>query len=316
MEKLLELKNVNLNYIGGYTGLVDISLVLEKGKGLVVTGFSNSGKSNLARTIAGLERASSGEIIYKGVPITSIPLKERNISLLFNDSSLFDNKSIYENIAYPMQLREYKEETIKEKIDNLASMLNIDKYLNENIKKVSDKVKSLVLLARMFGVERDLYLIDEPFKNFSNEEKKKLYPILKDLLKGKSYIYFTRSLEEGLEFQDKCLVIDHFKLVDEIDYYSQPNHIASSLLQGASEVYATLRKIGEEYCLDILEEDIIDEDRERFIKDTNYMVCRPPISDIYIDKKILAVRNSDNQIDIYNYFDLASMYNIAKINKE
>ena len=98
---LLDVKHIRVNYIGGYKGLDDVSLVLKEGERLIVYGLDGCGKTTLLRTLAGLEEYD-GEIMYDGANIDGISLKDRNIGFTFDKKSLNKNKTVYQILSYPM----------------------------------------------------------------------------------------------------------------------------------------------------------------------------------------------------------------------
>ncbi len=298
---LMSLNNVNMSYLGGYMGLDDISFDMEESKPCVFVGARGAGKTNLARTICGLEKLSSGTMTWKGKDMTKISLQDRNFGMTFPIDSLQKNKTLKENIAYPLVLRGLDKQEIDSRTVDIAKTLGIESCLDTIAKKATQKILQLTILARLLVVDRQLYVLDDPLKEFDPTEKHELVAKILSKLEGENYIWLTSDCQEGKLVSDDIYVLSHCKIVDKISAStSSVKHLASYIAVHGEECEdesGILRYDGEHWAIEV---------------DGKCYPCIPPISDIYRDKNILAMR-LNNQIDTTYYFDLASEYNIAKV---
>ena len=105
MKNFLTIENLSKTYIGGYNAINDISFELSKGGKFAILGGYVSGKTTLLSIIAGLESATSGEIILNGKCINNFKIKDRNIGFLDKSLQLAKFKKVKDIIVYPLKLR-------------------------------------------------------------------------------------------------------------------------------------------------------------------------------------------------------------------
>ena len=158
----------------------NLSLDIKDKEFMVLVGPSGCGKTTALRMVAGLEEATSGDIMIGDVRVNDVPPKDRDIAMVFQNYALYPHMSVYDNIAFGLRLRELKgfwwqlshwgeTRTIKENIDNrvneVAKMLDIDKYLLRRPKELSGGQRQRVALARAIVRKPKVFLMDEPLSN-------------------------------------------------------------------------------------------------------------------------------------------------------
>ena len=289
-----------MSYLGGYMGLDDISFDMQESKPCVFVGEGGSGKTNLARTICGIEKISAGTMTFGDKDLSKISLQDRNFGMTFPLDSLQKNKSIRQNIQYPLTLRGTSQAEIDSRVDDIANTLGIESCLDDIVKKCSPKLLQLAILARLLVVDRQLYVLDDPLSQWGKTEKYEIVGKILSKLVGKNFVWLTSDWEEGKLISDDIYVLSHCKIVDAISAQSvRYNHFASYQLMHSDceSEGGRLRFDGEHWAIEV---------------DGKCYPCTPPINDIYRDRDVLAVR-SNGQIDTTCYFDLASEYNITKV---
>lgn len=157
----LVLKNIRLSYYGKMA--LDIpSLIASESLGII--GGSGSGKTNILKVIAGLEQIDSGEIYINGKEVGDYKIKDRNISLLSMQTPLFKNKSIYENLIFPLKKRRKDKKNINQAIEKVQDLLSeeiVSNFYNTPC-VLNEKDKALLLIARALIKNPSIILVDEP----------------------------------------------------------------------------------------------------------------------------------------------------------
>lgn len=190
----LELINVSKTYTGGYGAIASASFSLTKGDRLTVIGDSLSGKTTLAKLIAGLEKLSSGEILYDGT--SRLSPDKLNIGYL-TDTHMKRSASVYSIVEYPLKLRGVVD--AREAVSKTLELFGIANLARLKIKDISPIQMRLVALARLFVVERDLYILDNPLGDLPLNNRNVLINDVKSALMniGGSVIFFTDSVQEA-----------------------------------------------------------------------------------------------------------------------
>lgn len=289
---LLDVKHIRVNYIGGYKGLDDVSLVLKEGERLIVYGLDGCGKTTLLRTLAGLEEYD-GEIMYDGTNIDGISLKDRNIGFTFDKKSLDKNKTVYQILSYPMRLRQYSTEDTEIKVKESAQEFSLD--LNIKAKDLQPFDVAKLLIARLFSVERKLYLIDNIADGLDEKQKEIIYGYIKSYTANKSAVIAT----DDKEFVKSLVEDDILVLSDGVgegqgrlrDMALRPLNITSAALCGYELYTGVLLKSQDKYY---------------GVPDGNEQAkaqVAAPISDVYVNKQVCFALK-DNKIQSF-YYDMS-----------
>jgi iron(III) transport system ATP-binding protein len=208
----LEIKNVDFK-IGGITKVKDVSFSIEnEGEILCILGPSGIGKTTILRTIAGLEKIKKGSIKLNNTLISSkesnVEPEDRNISLAFQDNSLFPHYTIKENIQLGAERNKGKK---KQKINfkEIIKLLDISKILNKYPHEVSAGEAQRASLARSLLTQPDLLLLDEPLSNVDQSFKEEIQVRLKKILTKLKIttIIVTHDSYEAFYLGNKCAII-------------------------------------------------------------------------------------------------------------
>lgn len=158
------LKNVVKKY-DTKTIINDVSLEIADKEFLVLVGSSGCGKSTILRMIAGLEDITSGEIYIGDKCVNNVHPKDRDIAFVFQSYALYPHMTVYENIAFPLKMRNYKKDEIDKKVKEAAEILNLTEYLDRKPKQLSGGQRQRVALGRAIVRNPKVFLMDEPLSN-------------------------------------------------------------------------------------------------------------------------------------------------------
>jgi len=232
-KNFLEIKNVDFA-IGGKTKVQNASFNIEnEGETLCILGPSGIGKTTILRTIAGLEKIDKGSIILNGKLISSkkdnIEPEHRNISLAFQDNSLFPHYSVEKNILLGAE----KNKGIKKQklsFEEIIKLLDISEILRRYPHEISAGEAQRASLARSLLTQPDLLLLDEPLSNVDQSFKEEIQVRLKKILSKLKIttIIVTHDSYEAFYLGNKCAIIldSQIKQFDDpYNVYHYPNSI-------------------------------------------------------------------------------------------
>ena len=232
-KNFLEIKNVSFR-AGGKTKVRNVSFSIEnKGDIICLLGPSGVGKTTILRTIAGLEKIKSGSIKLKDNILSSaknhIEPENRNISLSFQENSLFPHYTVEKNIHLGA---EAKKANGKKKINpkKIIQLLNIEKILSKYPHQISAGEAQRAALARSLVTQPDLLLLDEPLSNVDQSFKEEIQVRLKKILKKLKIttIIVTHDSYEAFYLGSKCGIILNQELKqfdDPYKVYHFPNSV-------------------------------------------------------------------------------------------
>ncbi len=225
----IEIKNINKSF-ESITALKNISFTSKENEFITILGSSGCGKTTLLRIIAGLEKENSGKVLIDGQDVTYKAPKDRNISMVFQTSTLYPQKTVYENIAFPLKLQKMDKKEIQEKVEQLAKKMEIYDLLDRKPNTLSGGQKQRVCIAKALIKTPKIYLFDEPLSSLDANLKNKMREELKELHKntGAVFIYVTHDQSEALYLGDRIIVMNNGKIeqigtVDEI--YNKPKNL-------------------------------------------------------------------------------------------
>jgi len=208
----LEIKNVDFT-IGGKSKVKNASFVIEnEGETLCILGPSGIGKTTILRTIAGLEEIEKGSIKLNGKLISSkdkhVEPEDRNVSLAFQDNSLFPHYTVEKNILLGSERNKTKNRK-KLSLEEIIDLLDISKILKKYPHEISAGEAQRASLARSLLTQPDLLLLDEPLSNVDQSFKEEIQVRLKKILSKLKIttIIVTHDSYEAFYLGHKCAII-------------------------------------------------------------------------------------------------------------
>lgn len=226
----IEVLNLSKQF-GSFTALHDVSLEVQSGELLALLGPSGSGKTTLLRVIAGLETADSGQVLFHGEDATDQHVRDRQVGFVFQHYALFRNMTIFDNVAFGLNVRPKKfrpaQEEIRERVMKLLHLVQLDWLADRYPHQLSGGQRQRIALARALAVEPKVLLLDEPFGALDAKVRKELRAWLRRLHDDMhiTSVFVTHDQEEALEVADRVVVMNEGKIEqigtpDEV--YEQP----------------------------------------------------------------------------------------------
>lgn len=223
---MIELRDIQVKY-NEFIAIDNIRFRVEDGEFFTLLGPSGCGKSTTLRAIAGFLNPSKGSITVDGKEITHIPVENRNLGMVFQSYALFPTMTVFDNIAYGLQVEKQPKLAIERRVGELASLVELSQeQLLRNVSDLSGGQQQRVAIARALAKKPALVLFDEPLSNLDAKLRKQLRYELKQIQKdtGMTAIYVTHDQEEALELSDKIAVFNNGK----IDQIGSPEEIYNS----------------------------------------------------------------------------------------
>ena len=162
-KKKTEEKKHNLKVTeDGVLAVEDFNLTVHDQEFVVLVGPSGGGKSTTMRMVAGLEDITSGDVLIDGKRVNDVAPKDRDIAMVFQSYALYPNMTVYENMAFTLELKKVPKDEIDRKVRSAAEILGITEYLDRKPKALSGGQRHRVDLARLLIGDYDVLMLDEP----------------------------------------------------------------------------------------------------------------------------------------------------------
>lgn len=218
---MIEFKNVTKIYDDGTSVLAldDVSFKIEKGEFVFLVGPSGAGKSTLTELIIKEELITSGEIIVNNMALSTLPDKKipylrRNIGMVFQDFRLLPRRTVFENVAFAMQVTGASSRAIKRNVPSVLSLVGLSHKADMTPDQLSGGEQQRVSLARAMVNRPPIIIADEPTGNLDPENAQEIMHLLDDINKrGTTMIVATHAKNFVDEMQKRVLAIEHGKLV-------------------------------------------------------------------------------------------------------
>lgn len=185
------------------------NLHVREGEFIVIVGPSGCGKSTVLRMTAGLEKVTKGKIYLNNKDITNTEPKKRDIAMVFQNYALYENMTVYNNLAFPLKIRRMKKHDIDERVKKTAEMLKIMDLLNRKPSELSGGERQRTAIGRAIIREPEAFLMDEPLSNLDAKLRIRLRYELKALHSklGITTIYVTHDKSEAMFLADRIAVM-------------------------------------------------------------------------------------------------------------
>ncbi|HWQ76994.1 MAG TPA: sulfate ABC transporter ATP-binding protein [Syntrophomonas sp.] len=203
----VELKNINKKF-GNYQAADDVNFSIEKGKLIGLLGPSGSGKTTILRMIAGLETPDSGDIFVNGERVNDIPASRRGIGFVFQNYALFRYMTVFQNIAFGLEVQKRNDEYIRHRVNELLRLTQLEGLEKRRPHQLSGGQKQRVAFARALAPNPQLLLLDEPFAAIDAKVRKELRTWLRETISkvGITSIFVTHDQDEAVEVADEIVV--------------------------------------------------------------------------------------------------------------
>jgi ABC-type Fe3+/spermidine/putrescine transport system ATPase subunit len=198
------------------TAAVDgVSLAVERGEIFTLLGPSGCGKTTTLRLVAGLERPDAGEIVLRDRVVASVPRRtfvaphRRNLGMVFQSYAIWPHMTVFENVAYPLEVRGVRRARIRERVSAVLELVGLAGFESRAATLLSGGQMQRLALCRALVYEPDLLLLDEPFSNLDAKLREQLRVELKLLQRrlGITVLFVTHDQVEALSLSDRVAVM-------------------------------------------------------------------------------------------------------------
>ncbi|MBQ0038381.1 MAG: ABC transporter ATP-binding protein [Clostridiales bacterium] len=208
------LKHLRKVYSGSRTAedvvaVQDFDLTIQDGECVVLLGPSGCGKSTTLRMVAGLEKITDGELYIGGKLMNNVESKERNLAMVFQNYALYPHMTVYENMAFPLQMKKMSQNAIDARVRQAAELLDITPYLHRKPHALSGGQCQRVAIGRAIVRKAQVFLMDEPLSNLDarlrNQMREELIRLRRKL--HATFLYVTHDQTEALTLGDRIVVM-------------------------------------------------------------------------------------------------------------
>ena len=260
---MIELKNVSKTYKNGTHALYNINLQIDDGEFAYIIGPTGSGKSTLIKLLDGEEVPTSGNVLVSGIDVGRIKKSKvykyrRQIGVVFQDYKLLPEKTVFENVAYALEILDMPTEKIRKRVRDVLKLVDLADKANSKPTELSGGQKQRVAIARAISKKPAILIADEPTGNLDPKKTDEIISILEKINKEEK----TTTL---VVTHDNVMVRNHPKRIITIE----EGHITHDhpYVSNNKEFMDTMNNI----LVDkkIFEED--EEDKNDHISDTNIL---------------------------------------------
>ena len=262
-QTLVEFMNVQKTYDGTELVIKNLNLKIEKGEFLTLLGPSGSGKTTCLMMLAGFETPTHGKVMLGGVELNNVPPHKRGIGMVFQNYALFPHMSVYENLAFPLEVRKFNTNAIKTRVEKVLEMVELMQFGSRRPAQLSGGQQQRVALARALVFEPDLVLMDEPLgaldKNLREQMQYEIKHIHENL--GMTVVYVTHDQTEALTMSDRIAVFNDGviqQLAPPNELYEKPvNAFVAEFIGENNRLQGTIKETKGSSCLVAVEDNLI-----------------------------------------------------------
>lgn len=194
---------------GKVNGVEEVDIRIRPGEFFTLLGPSGCGKTTTLRMIAGFYYPSSGRILFGDRDVTYLPPHKRNTGMVFQNYALFPHMTVFENVAFGLQVRKKDKTFIKDKVEQALKQVHLQGYGSRRIDQLSGGQQQRVALARALVIEPSILLLDEPLSNLDAKLREETRLEIKKLQLelGITTIYVTHDQAEAMAMSDRIMVM-------------------------------------------------------------------------------------------------------------
>ena len=206
----LSLRHINKIYDNKVQAVFDFNLEIQDKEFIVLVGPSGCGKSTTLRMIAGLEDITNGELYIDDKLVNDVAPKNREIAMVFQSYALYPFMTVYENMAFGLQIRKTDKDEIDRRVRAAAKALEIEQYLDRKPKALSGGQRQRVALGRAIVRNAKVFLMDEPLSNLDAKLRVQMRIEISKLHQrlGTTIIYVTHDQTEAMTLGTRIVVMN------------------------------------------------------------------------------------------------------------
>jgi len=221
---MISIVNLNKSYAtpsGTLAALRDINLTVNKGDIYGIIGFSGAGKSTLVRCLNRLEEPDSGSVFIEDREITRLSTKElrqarKKIGMIFQQFNLFDAKTVFKNVAFPLEVAGYPKERIRQRVLEILELVELSDKAESYPAQLSGGQKQRVGIARALANEPDVLLSDEATSSLDPKTTYAILDLLRDINRklNLSIILITHEMDVVRHICNSVAVLENGRIIE------------------------------------------------------------------------------------------------------
>ncbi len=233
--------------VGEVIAVNGVSLNIQQGELVTLLGPSGCGKTTTLRLIAGFEFPNSGQILLDGKQINDLPPHKRDMSMVFQSYAIFPHLSVFENIAYGLNVQHRSKDEIKRRVARVLELVELTGLENRAPNQLSGGQQQRVALARALVMEPKVLLMDEPLSNLDAKLREQMRTEIRRIQKrlGITSVYVTHDQVEAMTLSDQVVVMNR-GVIEQIgppdEIYRRPlSRFVADFIGRANFVQATVQ---------------------------------------------------------------------------
>ena len=228
---------------GTFTALDNVDLAVRRGEFVTLLGPSGSGKSTLLNLISGMVQATAGTIEIDGRDATNLPTNRRGLGMVFQNYALMPHMTVFENIAFPLQVRRVPRAEIETRVHEVLKLIQLEHVAQRKPKQLSGGQQQRISLARCIVYRPSIILMDEPLGALDKKLREDMQLEIKRLHAelGVTMIYVTHDQEEALAMSDRIVLMRKGRIEQQgapEDLYFRPDTLFTADFLGSSNLFA------------------------------------------------------------------------------
>jgi len=220
---LIRMTNVQKTYKTGTVALYDVDLTISKGEFVFIIGASGSGKSTLIKMLYREEKPDKGSIMIGGINVAKLKdrkvyILRRKLGVVFQDFKLLPKMTVYENVAFVMEVFNYDKKTIHKKVMESLELVGLKNKVRQYPNQLSGGEQQRVVIARAIVNSPKLLICDEPTGNLDPDTSMGIMKVLDDINKmGTTIVMTTHNRDIVNEMKKRVVVLDEGKIVQDYE---------------------------------------------------------------------------------------------------
>ena len=205
----ISMKNIVKRYPDGFLAVDDISIDVADGEFVILVGPSGCGKSTLLRMIVGLEDITEGDMLINGARVNEKAPRDRNLSMVFQNYALYPHLNVFENIAFPLRLKNMPDAEVTQRVEDAAGVLELTEHLKRKPANLSGGQRQRVAMGRAIVRKADAFLFDEPLSNLDAKLRGQMRTEISRIQRrlGTTTVYVTHDQTEAMTLGDRIAVL-------------------------------------------------------------------------------------------------------------
>jgi multiple sugar transport system ATP-binding protein len=197
-------------YTADVTVVKDFNVEVKDKEFMVLVGPSGCGKSTALRMLAGLETITEGQIRIGDRVVNNVAAKDRDIAMVFQSYALYPHMSVFDNMAFPLQMKKLPKAEIDKRVKNASRILGLDNFLQRKPRALSGGQRQRVALGRAIVRDPQVFLLDEPLSNLDaklrGQTRIELQKLHNDL--ETTFLYVTHDQVEAMTMGDRIAIMN------------------------------------------------------------------------------------------------------------